>query len=103
MEGYVVEFRGDGWEELGSYSGKFLECFWDKEDKVWVFMRVRVDKFQLNGMGIFCGVMKFINDGIIKEVLLEEIKEIVRFFMYVECICMDILVVECCRYGNCRG
>ncbi|WZZ01373.1 hypothetical protein YC2023_073701 [Brassica napus] len=103
MEGHAVEFRGDGWEEPGSYSGKLLECFWDKEDKVWVPMRVRVDKSQPNGMGTFRGVMKSINDGITKEVLLEEIKEIVRLPMYVERIRMDTLAAERRRHGNRRG
>ncbi|CAF2011718.1 BnaC07g49450D [Brassica napus] len=103
MEGHTVEFRGDGWEEPGRYSGKLLECFWDKEDKVWVPMRVRVDKSQPNGMGTFRGVMKSINDGITKEVLLKEIKEIVRLPMYVERIRVDTLAAERRRHGNRRG
>ncbi|CAH8359806.1 unnamed protein product [Eruca vesicaria subsp. sativa] len=89
MNRHTVEFRGDGWDHPGCYSGKLLECFWDKEYKVWVPMRVRVDKSRPNGMGTFRGVMKSINDDITKEVLLDEIKEIVRLPMYVERIDRD--------------
>ncbi|KAG2239784.1 hypothetical protein Bca4012_014949 [Brassica carinata] len=100
MEGHTVEFRGDGWDQPGSYNGKLLECFWDKEDRVWVAMRVRVDKSQPNGMGTFRGVMKSIDDNITKEVLLEEIKEIIRLPMYVERIRMDTQAAERRRHGN---
>lgn len=103
MEGHTVEFRGDGWDEPVSYSGKLLECFWDKEDRVWVPMRVRVDKSQPNGMGTLRGVMKSINDDITKEVLLEEIKEIIRLPMYVERIRVDTQAAERRRHGNRKG
>ena len=42
MHGYTVEFR-DG-TDPSSYNGKIVECSWDKEKKVWVSMRIRVDK-----------------------------------------------------------
>lgn len=42
MDGYTVEFR-DG-SDPSSYNGKIVECSWDKEKKVWVSMRIRVDK-----------------------------------------------------------
>ncbi|KAJ0253830.1 GTP--RNA guanylyltransferase [Hirschfeldia incana] len=103
MEGHTVEFRGEGWDQPVSYSGKLLECFWDKEDRVWVAMRVRVDKSQPNGMRTFRGVMKSIDDDITKEVLLKEIKEIIRLPMYVERIRVDTQAAERRRHGNRRA
>lgn len=43
MDGYSVEFRDDDCDR-SSYNGKIVECSWDKEKKVWVSMRIRVDK-----------------------------------------------------------
>ncbi|XP_019089970.1 PREDICTED: mRNA-capping enzyme-like [Camelina sativa] len=43
MEGYSVEFRDDD-SNPATYSGKILECRWDSEKQVWVYMRIRMDK-----------------------------------------------------------
>ncbi|XP_010495036.1 PREDICTED: mRNA-capping enzyme-like [Camelina sativa] len=43
MEGYSVEFRDDD-SNPATYSGKILECRWDSENQVWVYMRIRMDK-----------------------------------------------------------
>ncbi|ESQ32296.1 hypothetical protein EUTSA_v10005507mg [Eutrema salsugineum] len=103
MEGYSVEFRGDGWDHPASYSGKLLECSWDKEKDVWVTMRVRVDKSEPNGVRTALSVIKSINDGITKEVFVQEIREIIRLPMYVERIRMDTQAYERRKHGNCRA
>ncbi|KFK26559.1 hypothetical protein AALP_AA8G264400 [Arabis alpina] len=94
MEGYSVEFRGDGWNNTSSYRGKIVECTWDREKKVWVGMRIRVDKNTPNR------VIKSINDNITEEVLLQEIKEIIHLPVYTERIQMDSQAAEHHRHGN---
>ncbi|KAL1225266.1 hypothetical protein V5N11_036186 [Cardamine amara subsp. amara] len=83
-----------------SYCGKIIECCWDKEKRVWVSMRIRVDKSEPNGIMTARSVIKSINDNITVEVLLEEIKDIIRLPMYVERIRMDIQEAERLKHGN---
>lgn len=100
MKGYTIEFRGDGWDQPASYRGKIIECSWDKEKRVWVSMRIRVDKSTPNGIGVARRVIKSINDNITTEVVLEEIKDIIRLPMYVERIRMDTQEDERNKHGN---
>ncbi|KAL1543533.1 mRNA guanylyltransferase [Salvia divinorum] len=64
------------------YNGKIIECKWNSEEKVWVCMRVRVDKGTPNDFRTYTKVMKSITDNITEDVLLNEIKEIIRLPMY---------------------
>lgn len=100
MEGYSVEFRGDGWNKPESYCGKILECSWDWDKEVWVAMRIRVDKHNPNGLVQGLRVIKSIMDNITEDVLLDEIRQIIRLPMYVERIRMDIQAAERRRHGN---
>ncbi|KAF3512196.1 hypothetical protein F2Q69_00000054 [Brassica cretica] len=88
MDGYTVEFRDDS--DPSSYNGKIVECSWDKEKKVWVSMRIRVDKTTPNDINTARKVIKSINDNITEEVLLQEIREIIRLPMYADRIRMDL-------------
>ncbi|KAF6150743.1 hypothetical protein GIB67_020826 [Kingdonia uniflora] len=87
MEGSQVVFR-DGSDPL-LYSGKVIECSWDFEEEVWVYMRVRVDKNTPNEINTYRKVMRSIKDNITEDVLLGELHEIVRLPMYVEGIRND--------------
>ncbi|CAN8237588.1 unnamed protein product [Cochlearia groenlandica] len=87
MDGYSVEFR-DG-SDPASYNGKIVECSWDKEKKVWVSMRIRVDKSTPNDIKTARKVIKSIDDNITEQVLLDEIREIIRLPMYADRIQMD--------------
>lgn len=60
MEGYSVEFR-DADPEPAIYCGKIIECSWDMEKQVWVYMRTRVDKSTPNDIHIArnVGVLKY--------------------------------------------
>lgn len=75
--------------ELYSFSGKIIECSWNPEDRVWIFMRIRVDKSTPNEFNTFKKVMRSINDNITEEVVLNDISEIVRLPMYAERIRKD--------------
>ncbi|VVA96156.1 unnamed protein product [Arabis nemorensis] len=93
MEGYLIEFRDDG-SEPSSYNGKIVECSLDKEKKVWVSMRIRVDKSTPNDINTARKVIKSINDNITEEVLLREIKDIIRLPMYSDRIRNDSQVAR---------
>ncbi|KFK40497.1 hypothetical protein AALP_AA2G003400 [Arabis alpina] len=88
MEGYLIEFR-DVDSEPSSYNGKIVECSWDKEKKVWVSMRIRVDKSTPNDINTARKVIKSINDNITEAVLLGEVKEIICLPMYADRIRND--------------
>ncbi|XP_010490580.1 PREDICTED: mRNA-capping enzyme-like [Camelina sativa] len=100
MEGYSVEFSGDCWKNPASYSGKIVECSWDREKKVWLGMRIRVDKDTPNDTIAAFRVIKSINDNITEEVLLDEIKEIIRLPMYAERIHMDTQAAKRGKHAN---
>jgi mRNA-capping enzyme len=87
MDGNSVVFRDDS--DPAEYSGKIVECSWDQDEKVWVSMRVRVDKSTPNDINTFRKVMRSIKDNITEEVLLQEIREIIRLPMYADRIQMD--------------
>nr|GEW53415.1 mRNA-capping enzyme-like [Tanacetum cinerariifolium] len=76
MEGNRIAFGDD--IDLASYSGKIVECAWNKEEEVWVCMRVRTDKATPNDFNTYRKVMRSIKDNITEEVLLDEINEIIR-------------------------
>lgn len=46
--------------DLSSYSGKIVECSWDSEEEVWVFMRIRPDKSTPNDINTYRKVSCFI-------------------------------------------
>ncbi|XP_063938887.1 uncharacterized protein LOC108205048 isoform X2 [Daucus carota subsp. sativus] len=87
MNGHRVVFKDES--EIYSFSGKIIECSWNPEDRVWIFMRIRVDKSTPNEFNTFKKVMRSINDNITEEVVLNEISEIVRLPMYAERISKD--------------
>ncbi|TYH89595.1 hypothetical protein ES332_D01G273900v1 [Gossypium tomentosum] len=85
MEGNTVEFR----DPPPSFSGKIIECSWDPDRQVWVYMRIRIDKSTPNDINTYRKVMQSINDNITEEILLNEINEIIRLPMYADRIRMD--------------
>ncbi|KAM7521576.1 hypothetical protein LguiA_011478 [Lonicera macranthoides] len=87
MEGSRVIFKDTS--ALFSYSGKIIECSWDPEARVWVFMRIRPDKSTPNEFVTYRKVMRSITDNITEEVVLNEIHEIIRLPMYADRIRND--------------
>ncbi|MBA0643126.1 hypothetical protein Goklo_027442 [Gossypium klotzschianum] len=88
MEGNTVEFREVS-DPPPSFSGKIIECSWDPDRQVWVYMRIRTDKSTPNDINTYRKVMQSINDNITEEILLNEINEIIRLPMYADRIRMD--------------
>ncbi|XP_059657806.1 uncharacterized protein LOC132304241 [Cornus florida] len=80
MEGNRVVFSDDSDPLL--YSGKIVECSWDSEKNVWVYMRTRIDKGTPNDFNTYKKVMRSINDNITEDLLLNEIHEIIRLPIY---------------------
>ncbi|XWS67192.1 hypothetical protein CRYUN_Cryun05aG0266600 [Craigia yunnanensis] len=80
MEGNTVEFR-DVSDPPPSFSGKIIECSWDSDQQVWLYMRIRTDKSTPNDINTFKKVMRSIRDNITDEILLNEINEIIRLPM----------------------
>ncbi|KAL1549903.1 mRNA guanylyltransferase [Salvia divinorum] len=76
-----VVFPDDG-PAASVYNGKIIECSWNSKEKVWVCMRVRVDKGTPNDIRTYTNVMKSITDNITEDVLLNAISEIIRLPMY---------------------
>ncbi|PWA98824.1 mRNA capping enzyme, bifunctional [Artemisia annua] len=68
--------------DIFSLSGKIIECSWDFEEKVWVFMRMRPDKSTPNGFSTYENVKRSIEDNITEEVVKNEIQDIIRLPMY---------------------
>ncbi|CAL1399366.1 unnamed protein product [Linum trigynum] len=87
MDGQRVEFKDD--VDPSSYSGKIIECSWDKHKEVWECMRVRTDKNAPNEINTYRKVMRSITDNITEAVLLGEINEIIRLPMYADRINND--------------
>lgn len=103
-----------------SCSGKIIECSWDSDSKLWVFMRVRTDKstpndfntykkvfictvaftssdmFRVYAVNWYCcywllnQVMQSIRDNITEEDLLKGIDEAIHLPLYIERIQSDI-------------
>ncbi|XP_022747226.1 mRNA-capping enzyme-like isoform X4 [Durio zibethinus] len=88
MEGHRVEFR-DVSDPPPSFSGKIIECSWDLDQQVWVYMRIRTDKSTPNDFNTFKKVMRSIRDNITEEIVLNEINEIIRLPMYADRIKID--------------
>ncbi|KAG8504221.1 hypothetical protein CXB51_002535 [Gossypium anomalum] len=88
MEGNTAEFREVS-DPPSSFSGKIIECSWDPDRQVWVYMRIRTDKSTPNDINTYRKVMQSINDNITEEILLNEINEIIRLPMYEDRIRMD--------------
>ncbi|PON42324.1 mRNA capping enzyme, bifunctional [Parasponia andersonii] len=87
MEGSKVVFKDGGGtgtilHDPASYSGKIIECCWDCEEQVWVLMRVRTDKDTPNEFNTYNKVMRSIRDNITEEVLLNEMRDIIRLPLY---------------------
>nr|GEV53500.1 mRNA-capping enzyme-like isoform X2 [Tanacetum cinerariifolium] len=93
MDGSRVAFR-DPSVDIFSLSGKIIECSWDSEENVWVFMRMRPDKSTPNEFITFKKVMRSIKDNITEEVVLNEIHDIVRLPMYADRIKTDCKTFE---------
>ncbi|KAL5728633.1 mRNA guanylyltransferase [Ranunculus cassubicifolius] len=72
------------------FSGKIIECTWDPKRRVWVYLRVRTDKFNPNEFNTYTKIMRSINDNITEDFLLNEINQIVSLPMYAERIRKDI-------------
>ncbi|XP_039044167.1 mRNA-capping enzyme-like isoform X2 [Hibiscus syriacus] len=88
MERDTVEFR-DVSDPLSSFNGKIIECSWDPDQQMWVYMRIRTDKSTPNDFNTFKKVMRSIRDNITDEILLNEINEIIRLPMYADRIRLD--------------
>ncbi|KAL8224881.1 hypothetical protein R6Q57_017438 [Mikania cordata] len=88
MDGHQVVFQGPS-VDVFSLAGKIIECSWDSEKDVWVFMRMRPDKSTPNEFITFKKVMRSIKDNITEEVVLKEINDIVRLPMYADRISID--------------
>ncbi|KAB2098438.1 hypothetical protein ES319_A01G239200v1 [Gossypium barbadense] len=88
MEGNTAEFREVS-DPPSSFSGKIIECSWDPDRQVWVYMRIRTDKSTPNDINTYRKVMQSINDNITEEILLNEINEIIRLPIYADRIRMD--------------
>ncbi|XP_038681823.1 mRNA-capping enzyme-like isoform X3 [Tripterygium wilfordii] len=88
MDGNRVTFGEES--DSSQYSGKIIECSWDPNGNIWVFMRVRVDKSSPNEFNTYRKVMRSIRDNITADVLLKEIDEIIRLPMYADRIENDI-------------
>ncbi|EEF41727.1 mRNA capping enzyme, putative [Ricinus communis] len=73
-----------------SYSGKIIECSWDSERQLWIYMRIRTDKSTPNEFNTYRKVMRSIRDNITEEVLFKEIDEIINLPMYADRIKNDI-------------
>ncbi|WRX34070.1 mRNA capping enzyme [Theobroma cacao] len=88
MEGNRVEFR-DVSDPPSSFSGKIIECCWDPDQHVWIYMRIRTDKSTPNDFNTFKKVKRSIKDNITDEILLNEINESIRLPMYADRIKID--------------
>ncbi|CAO2839473.1 unnamed protein product [Amaranthus hypochondriacus] len=86
LENSRVSF-GD--EDPSSYNGKIIECSYDSEEDLWVWMRTRTDKNTPNEFNTYRKVMKSIKDNITEDVLLNEIQEIISLPMYADRIKSD--------------
>ncbi|KAL5709234.1 mRNA guanylyltransferase [Ranunculus cassubicifolius] len=71
------------------FSGKIIECTWNPKERVWVYLRVRIDKSNPNEFNTYMKVMRSINDNITEDFLLNEIHQIVRLPMYADRIRSD--------------
>ncbi|XVF78903.1 hypothetical protein PTKIN_Ptkin14bG0175200 [Pterospermum kingtungense] len=88
MEGSRVEFRDVS--DPPSFFGKIIECSWDPDQEVWIYMRIRTDKSTPNDFNTFKKVMRSIKDNITEEILLKEINDIISLPMYADRIRIDI-------------
>ncbi|MCL7040537.1 hypothetical protein MKW94_002650 [Papaver nudicaule] len=75
MFGHSVEFRNV--QDPSGLSGKIIECSYSGKN-VWCYMRVREDKSTPNSFSTYEKVKRSIEDNITKEVLLDQIREIVE-------------------------
>ncbi|XP_050236991.1 uncharacterized protein LOC126686796 isoform X2 [Mercurialis annua] len=76
--------------DASSCSGKIIECSWDPERQLWIYMRIRTDKSTPNEFNTYRKVMRSIRDNITEEVLFKEIDEILHLPMYADRIQNDI-------------
>ncbi|CAO2824135.1 unnamed protein product [Amaranthus hypochondriacus] len=81
LENSRISFRD---ADPSLYAGKIVECSFDLDKGVWVFMRVRTDKDTPNAYNTYLQVMQSIKDNITEEVVLNEIEQIVRLPMYAD-------------------
>ncbi|KAJ1433051.1 Tyrosine specific protein phosphatases domain [Sesbania bispinosa] len=88
MEGSNVIFKDSS--DVSSYSGKIIECYWDAAEHHWICMRIRIDKATPNDINTYRKVMRSIKDNITEDVLLNEIREIIRLPLYADRIQRDI-------------
>ncbi|XP_052623183.1 uncharacterized protein LOC111886388 isoform X2 [Lactuca sativa] len=93
MDGCRIVFR-DPSVDIYSLSGKIIECSFDSEENVWVFMRMRPDKSTPNEFITFKKVLRSIKDNITEEVVLNEINDIIRLPMYADRIETDCRTFE---------
>ncbi|KAJ3680974.1 hypothetical protein LUZ60_015463 [Juncus effusus] len=80
MDGECIKFSDE--EDISAISGKIVECSKDPIENCWVCMRVRHDKATPNDINTYRKVLRSIKDNITQDVLVSEIKEIVRLPMY---------------------
>lgn len=80
LDGAVVEFRNG--EDMGEYAEKIIECSWDPEHQVWVFMRERKDKTTPNAWFVYEKVYKSIEDNIEEAELLDVFAQVIHLPPY---------------------
>lgn len=73
-EDVQIVFENDS--DRRQYNGKIVECSYDKESKVWRFLRERPDKKHPNAIAVFEKVKKSIKDNITQDELTEQISNI---------------------------
>ncbi|XP_057548801.1 uncharacterized protein LOC130827169 [Amaranthus tricolor] len=86
LENSGISFRD---ADPSSYTGKIVECSFDLDKGVWVFMRVRTDKDTPNAYNTYLQVIQSIKDNITEEVVLNEIEQIIRLPMYADRVQID--------------
>lgn len=79
---FPSEQQDDPLQYAASFNGKILECRWNFEQRVWEFMRVRLDKNLPNAWGVYQSVWKSIEDDITMDELLQVIDKDVQLPVY---------------------
>lgn len=80
LKGARVEFPAS--EDPEMYDMRIIECSWDPEKQVWLFMRERKDKELPNATHVFESVQRSIEDNIKEDELLPYIEQVLQLPLY---------------------
>ncbi|PSC72146.1 mRNA-capping enzyme isoform X1 [Micractinium conductrix] len=80
LPGAQVEFPEGEDPEL--YDMRIIECSYDPQKQVWLYMRERKDKETPNAMHVYESVVRSIEDNIKEEELLQYIEQVLRLPLY---------------------